>query len=181
MRSFLYLPHIWVVYQAKKNIFHKKKFFYHILNIKSSFLKFIFFASHSTQIYSKDQNDLKNEFVFHNYQIKIYDLHSKIRSFSKGKVHKNMKSLNLFEKVKNCFLLGTLLKYVLGIKLTSKINFDIIIWPKLMTCTQKLEASPKVKCQKNMKFLNFFEKNEELFFAWHATKICSRYKNDLNN
>ena len=80
-----------------------------------------FFALHSTQIYSKDQNDLKNEFVFHNYQIKIYDMHTKIRSFSKGKVHKNMK------------------------------------------------------------FLNFFEKNEEFFFAWHTTKICSRYKDDLKS
>ena len=50
-----------------------------------------------------------------------------------------------------------------------------------MTCTQKLKALPKAKCTKNMKFLNFFEKNEELFFAWHATKICSRYKDDLKN
>ena len=32
-----------------------------------------------------------------------------------------------------------------------------------------------------MKFLNFFEKNENFFFAWHSTKICSRYKDDLKN
>ena len=63
---------------SKKNIFHKKIHFYHIFNIKSSFLKFIF------------------------------------------------------------FLLRILLKYILRIKLNSKMNlYLIIIRSKFLTCTQK--------------------------------------------
>ena len=80
----------------------------------------------STKICSRYKDGLKSVF-WHHYYTKIDDMYTKIRSFSKGKLQKNYEIFEFFwKKWKFFFLLGTLLKYVLGIKMTSKMNFDIL-------------------------------------------------------